>query len=152
MFNETFFWDDIPETVNPIDFLQHMVEADSKPGDARKRAYSNLRYALKKRWIGYAPPPHPEGQVFTLSFFRWLQGLPKHNVCITVSGIPISLRLGMPTCFQSDPLPLEPAVPLRLESENRWLKEKNRGIGNATPSGLSFPRKFVFQEMGYNAP
>jgi len=81
--NEDLHWSDIPETVNPRDFIPQMVEADSKPGDARKWAYSNLRYAREKGWIQPAAPPHPEEHVLTLSFYRWLlyrypgiQGLP----------------------------------------------------------------------------
>ncbi|MCB1779254.1 MAG: hypothetical protein KDJ34_04020 [Candidatus Competibacteraceae bacterium] len=127
-----YYWDNIPETVDPNDYIQRMVKADSKPGDARKRAYSNLRYAIKKGWIRYASTPHPKRHVLTESFYRWLlkkyqtiQGLPQHHIRSVAPGIPIPLGLGTPSCYSSEPLPLDPLVIQRLEQENRRLKEQN---------------------------
>ena len=40
-------WLDDPTTVDPKEWLRRIAEADLKPGDAMKRARSNLSYFLK---------------------------------------------------------------------------------------------------------
>lgn len=93
MTTEGMEWLDDPSSVNPKDWLSAMALADSKPGDALKRARSALSYFLKTQKHALAPsPPWPLEHVFTDKFFRWLvkkypaiQGIHPHYRRITLS-------------------------------------------------------------------
>lgn len=130
--NEWLHWDDLPETVNPKDYIQQMIAADTKPGDARKRALSNLRYAKKTGWVTDAPSPNPTGHVFTVPFYRWLlyqypniQGLPRHSIIIEVPGIAIPLALGAPSYSIWQSTPVDPEEHQRIKRENERLRGEN---------------------------
>lgn len=120
-FNNEFYWDDLPETVDPRHYLQDMANADQKPGDALKRARSNLGYALKKGWIRRALSPHHPEHVVTSSLYRWLlhkypeiQCVPPHHRRVLAPGIPLPTGLGAPSYRQGS----------ALEIENQRLKDQ----------------------------
>lgn len=118
-------WMNDPITVNPEDYLQQMTAADSRPGDAIKRARSNLGYARKKRWINPADPPFPNNHVWADSFFRWLlrkypaiEGIDPHYARQDLIG-------GASTSWSDSKPPSNPTDPFTaLQQENATLKAR----------------------------